>query len=169
MTVAVSRLSTASGALMRTCFLALSVVSLFTLGCGQTKSVSLSNVTAVRSSDDFVTVQVTLVSNGHLMLEDSDEFCVDARWSRPAVPDGGLSQSDAGAAADAGTMGDAGVTSVPGQLIDSASGCSTRAKGFVIELKSSKAIARPAVLSVSISKGFALGRSDERERLIESP
>ncbi|MDX2012663.1 MAG: hypothetical protein SFW67_20865 [Myxococcaceae bacterium] len=156
---------------MRKVLTALSVVGLVTLGCGQTKSVILGDVTAVRSSDDLVTVRVTVLSNGHLALDDEDEFCVEARFSQPAVADGGgavdAGSVDAGSA-DAGSA-DAGVGLEPGTLVEALSGCSTKAKGFIIELKSTKAIPRPAVLVVSVSKGFALGRMEEARRVLASP
>ncbi|MCA2978844.1 MAG: hypothetical protein INH41_28705 [Myxococcaceae bacterium] len=128
---------------MRNTLSTLPVVILFTRGCGRVESVGFSDVTAVRSSDDFVTVQVTLKSNGHLEFEGDDEFCVEARWHPPAVQDGGVAETDAGA------MADAGVRLVPSVLVDSASGCSTKMQGFDLELKSTKDIPRPAVLRFS--------------------
>lgn len=138
------------------------------VGCGQTKSVSLSEVRAVRESDERVTVTVTLVSHGHIPLEPSDEFCVQAVWSTPSA-DGGVTGADAGLASDGGVSADAGVLA-PGVPLDQAVGCSTDAKGYVIELKSNRAIARPAVIDVKVTRGYALGGIPGGEaRQIASP
>lgn len=138
--------------------------------CGMTKSVRLDTIEAARRSDDFVTVKVTTVSNGHIALEPDDEFCVKAAWSTLAAPDGG-ENTDAGAS-DAGASdggADAGVLLIPGTELDSVSGCSTVRNGFVITLTSTKAIPKQAVLEVSLTKGFGLGTITDGDRVMLSP
>lgn len=140
----------------------------FLSACGQTKSFALDKVEAARRSDDFVTVKVTTKSNGHLSLEPTDEFCVRAVWSTLAASDGG--SSDAGAS-DAGVSADAGTSEpvVPGTELDAVSACSTVSAGFTVELTSTKAIPKVAVLGVYLAKGSGLGTFADTQRVTLSP
>lgn len=118
----------------------------------------LSNIDGARRSDDLVTVSVTVVSNGHLALESTDEFCVSVAWSTEATADAGV--TDAG-------VSDAGL--VPGAPIDSVSKCQTVGVGMTLELTSTRAIPRPAVMVVKLTKGFALGGGSDATDVRASP